>query len=664
MRAPVLKQASNLVARAPFALDSCSPPNCRPYHRPRSGSTRQEEALQNALSAVRHSSSSKARERKRAEDRDFIVSVLEASATRRDAKGYLQKYAPQLGEDDCKKRKTNKLEGPADQTYSSIRVVNQSPKFIQGNDSKAEATVPFDEHTNLAIVKIRLPQDIDDKVLSAIAKTLTQLRKLGLVSLIVLDGGPTSNLKLVREQSWRVQQAVDVFGEPGCILLDQCVADAQSQTSQTEGFMPSGVYVQHSHLLLRALRDSSIVIVPPITMAYDMKSINVVDADETIIALTKYFCGLQFNTFEHPIGSSDASHSPGHRVASVEKVIVLDPAGGTPLSDAHDDSCHRYVNLEQEFEGIMYGLTHPSGSEVRRGKVPEETRQVHARNLDLSRKVLAMLPSTSSAIISTPSAAANKPIQEFTRVTTRNRQNPLIHNLLTDKPVFSSSLPLERVRSGKKANAATGETHVATLVKRGMPLTVYPDPTISAWLPPRPGGPRLRLTDTCIDLPRLVHLINDSFNRDLDVQHYLERVNENLAGVIIAGEYEGGAILTWERPFGLDEETAYKTGRLVPYLDKFAVLKSRQGSGGVADVVFNAMVRGCFPEGVCWRSRQDNPVNKWYFERSLGTWKLKDTNWTMFWTTPHLPLSDPKLLDYEDVCRNIEPSWADSKPPD
>lgn len=28
---------------------------------------------------------------------------------------------------------------------------------------------------------------------------------------------------------------------------------------------------------------------------------------------------------------------------------------------------------------------------------------------------------------------------------------------------------------------------------------------------------------------------------------------------------------------------------------------------------------------------QDNPVNKWYFERSRGTWKLPDTNWTMFW---------------------------------
>ncbi|OLN95599.1 Amino-acid acetyltransferase, mitochondrial [Colletotrichum chlorophyti] len=612
MRAPVLKQASNLVAR------------------------------------------------------DFIVSVLEASATRRDAKGYLQKYAPQSGEGSSKKRKVTEPQTTSDQTYSSIRVVNQAPKFIQGIETKTEADMPLDEPINLAIVKMRLPQAINDSMLSAIAKTLSQLRKLGLVSLIVLDGGSASTRKILREQSWRVQQAVESFGEPGCILLDQCITEAELKTAQTDGFMPSGIYVRYPHLLTRALRDNAIVVVPPVTMARDMTKVEVVDADETIVALTKYFCGLQLDISESSVEPPSAGRPPGVKIASVEKVIILDPAGGIPLSDEQDEhnSRHRYINLEQEFEGIIYGLAHPSGSEARRGKIPEGVRQVHARNLQLSKKVLSMLPSTSSAIISTPAAAANKPIQEFTRVTTRNRQNPLIHNLLTDKPVFSSSLPIERVRSGKKGDAVSEETHVATLLKRGMPLTVYPDPTINAWVPPRPGAPRLRLTDTCIDLPRLVHLINDSFNRELDVHHYLDRVNDNLAGIIIAGEYEGGAILTWEKPFGLDEETAYKTGRLVPYLDKFAVLKSRQGSGGVADVVFNAMVRGCFPEGVCWRSRQDNPVNKWYFERSLGTWKLKDTNWTMFWTTPHLPLSDAKLLDYEDVCRHIEPSWADTKPPD
>jgi len=162
-------------------------------------------------------------------------------------------------------------------------------------------------------------------------------------------------------------------------------------------------------------------------------------------------------------------------------------------------------------------------------------------------------------------------------------------------------------------------------------------------------------------LPRLVYLIEDSFNRKLDVQHYLNRVNENLAGVIVAGEYEGGAILTWEQPEGLDYRTAYEQGRLVPYLDKFAVLKSRQGSGGVADILFNAMVGDCFPDGVSWRSRKDNPVNKWYFQRSAGTCELSDSNWTMFWTTLGLDARHPTVKDYESVCRTVEPSWSDKK---
>jgi amino-acid N-acetyltransferase len=202
-----------------------------------------------------------------------------------------------------------------------------------------------------------------------------------------------------------------------------------------------------------------------------------------------------------------------------------------------------------------------------------------------------------------------------------------------------------------------------TLAKRGLPVTIFPDPRVNRWQPPQPGVPRLRLTDTCIDLPRLVHLINDSFGRKLDVEHYLNRVKDSLAGIIIAGEYEGGAILTWETPFGLDEETAYREGRLVPYLDKFAVLRKSQGAGGVADIVFNAMVRDAFPEGVCWRSRKDNPVNKWYFERSRGVLKLPESNWAMFWTTPEAVLNDQMMIDYEDVCRNIAPSWADTTKP-
>jgi amino-acid N-acetyltransferase len=147
----------------------------------------------------------------------------------------------------------------------------------------------------------------------------------------------------------------------------------------------------------------------------------------------------------------------------------------------------------------------------------------------------------------------------------------------------------------------------------------------------------------------------------LDVEHYLQRVNGNLAGIIIAGEYEGGAILTWEKPYERDGTRVADPARFVPYLDKFAVLRKSQGAGGVADIVFNAMVRDCFPDGVCWRSRKDNPVNKWYFERSRGTRKLEGTNWTMFWTTPDLAIDNQKHRDYESVCRSVEPSWADKK---
>jgi amino-acid N-acetyltransferase len=110
----------------------------------------------------------------------------------------------------------------------------------------------------------------------------------------------------------------------------------------------------------------------------------------------------------------------------------------------------------------------------------------------------------------------------------------------------------------------------------------------------------------------------------------------------------------------------------VPYLDKFAVLKRCQGSGGVADILFNSMVRDCFPNGVVWRSRKTNPVNKWYFERASGVWQIPDTQWTMFWTGNVVDSESAggeewkeRLEDYIDVCRNIQPHWADTqRPPD
>lgn len=62
------------------------------------------------------------------------------------------------------------------------------------------------------------------------------------------------------------------------------------------------------------------------------------------------------------------------------------------------------------------------------------------------------------------------------------------------------------------------------------------------------------------------------------------------------------------------------------YLDKFCVTSAAQGEGLGGDIWFRTVKR--FPR-LFWRSRSDNPVNAWYFEKSDGA--LKFDRWTLFW---------------------------------
>ena len=345
-----------------------------------------------------------------------------------------------------------------------------------------------------------------------------------------------------------------------------------------------------------------------------------------------------------PRAEQTSSDLQSQNPVSLDRIIVIDPSGPIP-STKHGEDNHVFVNMEQEYHSLQGELRSSTDSKVS----PQ-----HASNLRMVRRGLQMLPVTASGLITTPEEAANsrqaKRAEQLSGVGTRRQKNPLIHNLLTDKPAYSSSLPSGRLGSSPQTTSGS------TFIKNGMPLTLLPNPAAQEWTAEK--QPWIKLTDSRIDLDRLVYLINDSFDRKLDVDAYLKRVNDRMAGVIIAGDYEGGALLTWETPPGVNESD---TSRMVPYLDKFAVLKKSQGAGGVADILFNAMVRDCFPNGVCWRSRKSNPVNKWYFERSRATWKIPDMNWTMFWTTPGVVENDQRFLDYEAVCRGVQPTWADDK---
>ncbi|KAK4237303.1 hypothetical protein C8A03DRAFT_44837 [Achaetomium macrosporum] len=613
---------------------------------------------QNPVSENHHPSSTEAKQ-KRESDRQFLISVLESSATKRDAKAYLQTFG------------SSPDSGPKKSPAFTTVLDDGLQRFVQGPVRVSIADIG--EAPHIAIVKLRQPETWDDRLLDGVAKTLTQLRDLGLRSVIVLDcdldGAKGLHWQeVVSQQTDRVIRAIGRYGSPGAELVDSAVWKKDRAPRSLSSIASTDLFVGFARALTTPLRHGHLVVVPSRALDEETLRYTAADGNEVVFALTNFFTGLQFDkgslTNGKPETDSDGRPS---RKALVDRIIVIDPFGGIPAT-GHGDGARVFVNLEEEFDKLQAALAVQGQDGNSKAK--------HAENLKLVKSTLAILPPTASAIITSPAEAANiRPtpsqvdqvnVKQFAgEVKTRRWQNPLIHNLLTDRPIYSASLPIGRIKPAVRGAEVTPPLMpTTTLAKRGLPVTVFPDPRTGPWQPPKPGIPRLRLTDTCVDLPRLVHLINDSFNRKLDVEHYLRRVEDSLAGIIIAGEYEGGAILTWERPFGMDEETAYNAGRLVPYLDKFAVLKRSQGAGGVADIVFNAMVRDCFPGGVCWRSRKNNPVNKWYFERSCGVRKLPDSNWAMFWTTPEAATSEQLMSDYEDVCRNVVPSWEDTKPAD
>ena len=612
--------------------------------------------------------------------------MLSSVSTKREARAYLARFKndhPKAQHKPPTTVKTDERSSPVTDTkaapqsfspgvnlgsfYGASRSVYDSPVFRQHATPKPQIEEAVEEKLHLALVKITTPQLLEDSVLNGVGKTLAQLTRLGMACCVVVDPGPADNPNTLRKiaikQADRIATAVHAQPDSKSICLDSVFSIASTT--------PDVPTVLSRKILMNPLRDGKIVIVPPVGYTDDAPKAVYVPANNAVLALTKELAGLAspHDPDEDPLVTADRIRDLQSQV-SLDRIILLDPLGGIPAFTGPQIS-HAFINMEQELGEIEDELLRVRQSTATAGQtnlitVPAPEQDVidgHLANLHLSHQALAMLPSASSGIITSPTDVANSAqtpqASDVSSVGTRRQRNPLIHNLLTDKPLLSSSLPMSRRGAVQGNGTVDTPTSHTTFVKRGMPLTVLPNPRVEMWSAYQER--RVKLDDPCIDLPRLVHLIEDSFDHKLDVQDYLNRVNNRLAGVIIAGEYEGGAILTWETPPGVpDDGSDASRARMVPYLDKFAVLKRSQGAGGVADMVFNAMVRTCFPNGVCWRSRRDNPVNKWYFERSCGTWKLMDTNWTMFWTTPGLPEDPQKLQDYEAVCRSIQPSWADN----
>ncbi|KAL8717886.1 MAG: hypothetical protein Q9225_004925 [Loekoesia sp. 1 TL-2023] len=650
--------------------------------------------------------------------KELFLDVLGSTATKREAKSYLSRFRSekpktyQLTPQDARNPDVGVNLG---NLYVPVRAIDQSPVFVQGQ-SKAQPVNDIPGSLHIALVKIRAPQSISDLTLRGVALTLVQLNRLGMSSVVVADYGNEDQnsdpdlRRLATEQANRVAAAIEYHDPHGTRRLDHVfeisgIAEGHHSSVKVQ----SGTHIASRNLLLTPLRKGKIPVVAPVAFASTSQALIHIPADEAILALTRDFAGLRSRVLPDAEPQAVAKDiKTMQKEISLDRVILLDPLGGIP-SVENGHRSHVFINLEQEYEEIKSELSRSvpndldlpeSGNQSPQkdtasrsftssnpiskfwdtqssfgneegpaesahsvaGHCIPPNRMVHLKNLGLLCDTLAILPPSSSGLLTTPEVAANsnhgsQHADPAPGVGTRRQRNPLIHNLLTDKPVFSSSLPSERVQQNPTTLAQQSTLVPATFIKRGMPVSIIPDPKSRPWKPPSTSNPSIRLSDPRIDLPRLIYLIEDSFNRKLDVSHYLARIENRIAGIIIAGEYEGGAILTWE-------PSPNNPSIMIPYLDKFAVLKRSQGAGGVADIVFKAMVRSCFPDGVCWRSRRDNPVNKWYFERARGTWKIPGSNWTMFWTTKGVQKAGEGkgvFRDYESVCRGVEPSWADNK---
>ncbi|KAL8694322.1 MAG: hypothetical protein Q9218_001027 [Villophora microphyllina] len=632
---------------------------------------------------------------------ELVLDVLGSTATKRDAKSYLSRFRSGKPESKLPNERQEDVGVNLGNLYLPIRAVEQSAVFRQGpKDMSAVEETP--ERLHIALVKIRNAQSIDDSTLQGVSLTLVQLSRLGMSSVVIIDcekEGPQKGLDLrylATEQADRVAASIDYYGHPGARRLDNVLETSlENGSSQSAIKVNSGTCIANRNLLLTPLRRGIIPVVVPTAFAPANQKLIHVPADEAMLALTREFAGFRTGLAEEADPQEIAAKiQQKQQEISLDRIILLDSLGGIPSTDEQHEA-HVFINLDQDYEGIKSNLSslqytgedYPAaedpaskaltssnplskfwesqssfGSEIRSDLTAapltgsSAMASQHLKNLDLLRNCLTLLPPSSSGLLTTPDNAANANRRAVDSspapgVGTRRQRNPLIHNLLTDKPVSSSSLPSDRTK---------GSFSPTTFFKRGMPVSIIPDPRTHPWQPPSPSCPSISLSDPRIDLPRLIHLIEDSFSRKLDVQHYLSRIEGRIAGIIIAGEYEGGALLTWESH---SHTTGQSTSSLVPYLDKFAALKRAQGTGGVADILFKAMIKDCLPSGVCWRSRRNNPANKWYFERARGTWKLPGSPWTMFWTTEGVQAEgiegEGLLRDYESVCRGVVPSWAD-----
>ncbi|KAF9920737.1 Amino-acid acetyltransferase, mitochondrial [Linnemannia zychae] len=542
--------------------------------------------------------------KEQAKDRDLILKVMGTLPSPREARQFLSKFSPP-------------------QAISIVPTTTEEGATPEANfvDSLLWPT------DRLALIKLEGPFNKDE--LAGVTNTLVQLQRLGLMSLVMLDNPawwqnneqvPTDSgvtihpLAEVRRRMMKdmtdVVEEIELSGgrarpiyegvfeegtAPGVYAATgDTVGLGNDQNRQIEEIsIRSGLDPLRSCLKLR-----QIPVMVPMAISQDCQRLPV-QSNKALVALAKYMGAVAKG------GDKVDDSAKGPSLIPM-RLIVINTTGGIPLTRSYgiNGPTHSFVNLKDEYETVLDDLDNMD-------HIPDQLAKSYRSDLCMIKESLDQLPPTCSALItSSPSLT-------------------LITNLVTDKPLFSSTM---RGRDPKVMLATT-------VLRSGLDIFTF------------------RESLQGLDLKRLQGLLESSFGKPLDAEGFYDRIRDRTKTVILAGQdYMGAAIVTREggdiRPeTGIDRALAS-----VAYLDKFSVAPKSQGIG-VADILWKKLTDE-FPDLV-WRSRSDNPVNKWYFDRADGNIKIPGTNWTVFWYGPKgLGL----IRDYIHICRGIPASFLPPGP--
>ncbi|KZT72793.1 mitochondrial amino-acid acetyltransferase [Daedalea quercina L-15889] len=527
-------------------------------------------------------------------DKDFIMSILRANPSLRDTRSYLASFGPRPKPPSPVSAKPTEEAAPtAIQEHKTEEAV--PPDITHQLHSPVVASILNPIVRRTALVKIQAP--FTDRQLESIATGMVYLEKLGLVSVIVVENdnlpkGSAGERAVLVEETMRVVSALEKQGAKARPVLGAVVrlgpkpGDDELSAQKREFAVPEAHTFPSDLVHIRsALYAGEIPVLPPLALDSFCRSVRI-DANDVVAALTR---GMVESAAQDGRNRDPGFDGPSQGMDLTPlRLMIINKEGGVP-SYARSGLPHLLVNLNAETSYIhdtfdpRWHASHPTA----------------LSNLALARTCLEYMPSSSSAVM-----------------VSHRSPSSLIANLITNKPAVSSSLPHALLQGNRKLTPAT-----PTLLRRGLPIRVI-----------------RTLAD--VDKTKLKALLEQSFQRILDEDSFWHRLESDLDYVIVAGDYAGAAVVT-------REGGAVSGSEPITYLDKFAVLPRHQGDGTV-DFLWVALHDESYglglpfsanPNGgkegkgegcdLVWRSRTDNPVNKWYFERSSG--HVRMGCWVLFW---------------------------------